>query len=603
MKAAFMLNRIAEYFSSTKTSLMFVGLMCFIPFLVPIHLPPLANFYSEWAAAAMGLMGFWVFLNQEYWQQIKISQYSLIYLGLAAIILMQWAAGMLYSPQQSLLILSYLLFAFLLCNLAVYLKQTLGAENVTLRLAKFIVLGGIINVIFVALQVAFNAGIHIPYMPKSPTYGLISQSNHFANYMALATASLIYLYAKEQLAIKKLWLGLIAFLVLLAFSGSRSTWLYLIAFTIITFIFQQKAKKSDININEFQQVFKICLILVPLFAILQATLFYTIPDLIKLPTERLLSGEGNTSNSIRWAIWYDSWHIFLQHPWIGVGAGNIRWQSFLMLTSPTLNSTGLVFEHAHNLFLQLLTELGIIAALLTLVTIWKWIKSWWVNLNISFENCWLISILAVIGIHSMLEYPTWYTYFLGISAFLFGLGEQSFIQFKTAHRPALLRPLALIVLLLGVVNLSTMLVANIKVERWSPRGINPNFSTEMQMQFSADYFWIKNFSLMQPFAVFNMANAIEISPDNIDKKLAIIESSLHNTASFVLVEKYAALLAIKGNYKLSAKMMHLAILMEPTLKKDVLEVIPTFAAESHRQELLNLVLAELKENQLNRGNE
>jgi hypothetical protein len=417
--------------------------------------------------------------------------------------------------------------------------------------------------------------------------------------MAMATASLIYLYAKNQFSNHKFWLGLLAFLTTIAFSGSRSTWLYLISFACIAFIFTQNAKKNHTDENQWQQILKISLVAIPLFALIQAALFYSIPDLIKLPTERLLSNSGNQSNSIRWAIWQQSWQLFLQHPWLGVGAGNIRWQSFLALNSPTLSSTGLVFEHAHNLFIQQMAELGIIAPILTAIALWKWIRNWWAKLNFNLESGWLISLLAIIGIHSLLEYPLWYAYFLGITAFLFGLGEQNYTQFKIGARPSLLRPLVLILLLAGCINLTSMLVANIKIERWMFPSINNSLTREQQTQFTSDYYWVKNFSLMQPYAEFIFANAIEPSKDNIDKKLTIIESSLHNTTSFALVEKYAALLAAKGDYRQSAKIMKLAILMEPTLKEEILVIVPTYADEGHRQELLNLISAELNDDKLN----
>lgn len=574
-------------------------MMFLLPLTLPIHGLPLPDFYSEWIAAVMGLMSFLVFLSLDYWQHIRVSRFSLIYIGLAIIIVAQWLAGMLYSMQMSLLILSYLLFAFMLCNLAVYLKQNLGLERMALFLAKFLVIGGFANAIFVVTQLAFNAGITIPYMTKWPTYGIIAQNNHFANYMAMATASLIYLYAKNQFSNHKFWLGLLAFLTTIAFSGSRSTWLYLISFACIAFIFTQNAKKNHTDENQWQQILKISLVAIPLFALIQAALFYSIPDLIKLPTERLLSNSGNQSNSIRWAIWQQSWQLFLQHPWLGVGAGNIRWQSFLALNSPTLSSTGLVFEHAHNLFIQQMAELGIIAPILTAIALWKWIRNWWAKLNFNLESGWLISLLAIIGIHSLLEYPLWYAYFLGITAFLFGLGEQNYTQFKIGARPSLLRPLVLILLLAGCINLTSMLVANIKIERWMFPSINNSLTREQQTQFTSDYYWVKNFSLMQPYAEFIFANAIEPSKDNIDKKLTIIESSLHNTTSFALVEKYAALLAAKGDYRQSAKIMKLAILMEPTLKEEILVIVPTYADEGHRQELLNLISAELNDDKLN----
>src|SRR5256885_12257618 len=36
------------------------------------------------------------------------------------------------------------------------------------------------------------------------------------------------------------------------------------------------------------------------------------------------------------------------------------------------------------------------------------------------ERCWLIGVLAVIGLHSMVEFPLWHANFLGMFALLFG---------------------------------------------------------------------------------------------------------------------------------------------------------------------------------------
>jgi O-antigen ligase len=115
--------------------------------------------------------------------------------------------------------------------------------------------------------------------------------------------------------------------------------------------------------------------------------------------------------------------MFIQSPWLGIGAGQIRWQSFLLLDTPSAIGAVGLFEHAHNLFLHLLTEMGVGAPLLVLAGIVAWLRGFkWREL--SLETWWLLGLLSVLGIHSMLEYPLWYTYFLGIVALLLGAGEE-----------------------------------------------------------------------------------------------------------------------------------------------------------------------------------
>ena len=41
-------------FEASGTALLLAGAMCLLPFLQPRHMPPLAAFYDEWLAFALG---------------------------------------------------------------------------------------------------------------------------------------------------------------------------------------------------------------------------------------------------------------------------------------------------------------------------------------------------------------------------------------------------------------------------------------------------------------------------------------------------------------------------------------------------------------------
>lgn len=183
-------------------------------------------------------------IKKASWQPLQIPQIALIFPGLVAILAMQWMLGMLHSHQYALLVLSYLTWAFFLVVLGSYLRRELGWEKIATTLSWFLLIGGLINAGIVALQYAIQSGLTNSFMPKLNGYGAVSQVNHFADYVALATASLIYLYAKGRFGLKVFAVGLALFLAMLAFSGSRSSWLYLTAFTVLAVGLQVNAMRK-----------------------------------------------------------------------------------------------------------------------------------------------------------------------------------------------------------------------------------------------------------------------------------------------------------------------------------------------------------------------
>lgn len=179
-------------------SLLLIGLMFLLPFINMYHQLPIPSFYSEWIAGALGLAAVAPMLSTALRTETRIPQISLVFLGLTVILGMQWAIGMLHSAQYALLIASYLIWAFLLTLVGSHLRQELGWYKLVNTLAFFLVVAGIINGGIVVLQIVTRTGGAIPFMPYLESYGAISQPNHFADFTALAIASLIYLYIKGR---------------------------------------------------------------------------------------------------------------------------------------------------------------------------------------------------------------------------------------------------------------------------------------------------------------------------------------------------------------------------------------------------------------------
>ncbi|MDR7270574.1 O-antigen ligase [Pelomonas saccharophila] len=134
---------------------------------------------------------------------------------------------------------------------------------------------------------------------------------------------------------------------------------------------------------------------------------------------RLSEGAGSPS---RLAILRDAWALTLANPIFGVGWGefNFAWSLSPFPTRPIA-----FFDHTHNLPSQLAVELGLpwAGAVLALLG-WALWKAWRGALR-DDEDTPLrraaLMIVLTIGLHSLLEYPLWYAYFLLPACFAFGL--------------------------------------------------------------------------------------------------------------------------------------------------------------------------------------
>jgi O-antigen ligase len=122
----------------------------------------------------------------------------------------------------------------------------------------------------------------------------------------------------------------------------------------------------------------------------------------------------------RQMIWLKSWALIQAHPVWGVGFGNI---AYAMFTETLPMPRASVTEHAHNLFLQLAVELGVpVAAAWTLALTTLMVKSRRA-LKTSSGRAIAVFLLAIL-VHSLLEYPLWYAYFLLPFAFVLGVFAQ-----------------------------------------------------------------------------------------------------------------------------------------------------------------------------------
>ncbi|NMM07849.1 MAG: hypothetical protein HHJ18_16730 [Polaromonas sp.] len=139
----------------------------------------------------------------------------------------------------------------------------------------------------------------------------------------------------------------------------------------------------------------------------------------------------------RQIIWTKSLALVRSHPIWGVGFGNI---AYAMFTETLPVPSASVTEHAHNIFLQMAVELGApIAAAWAFVLAILIVRSR--HALRSFEGRSLAVFLLAVMIHSLLEYPLWYAYFLLPGAFALGVFTQIGALFRTEIRAPAMSPM------------------------------------------------------------------------------------------------------------------------------------------------------------------
>ncbi len=573
-----MLKRISNYITSPNVSLRLLGLMFFLPFVTMYHQQPIPSFYAEWVAAVLGVAAMLTLLRDNVWQPLHIPQIAMVFPGLAAILGMQWMLGMLHSTQYALLVLSYLAWGFLLVVLGSYLRRELGWEKLAVTLAWGLVAAAIINAGFVVLQYATRAGLAISWLPKLNSYGAVSQANHFADFTALATISLIYLYAKGRFKLKVFGVVLFLFLSMLAFSGSRSAWLYLTAMMVLAVAMQVNAMRQRTGSTAMRSLLRVSLLVLPAFVMLHLVISYVLPDqLVTLPTERMADAATSGASSPRLQLWYDSLRLFMQSPWLGVGAGAMRAETFMLIDTPAAMASKRIFEHAHNLFINLLAEMGIGGFLIVAVGLVAWVRAFkWRELGL--ESWWLTALLAVLGIHSMLEYPLWFAYFLGIAAVLLGAGEEKLTALnipQLSQKPGqgfsqiAARTVLATVILLGTVNLGSMITANIKLENWLLNYVGEDISEQ-----EAQLDWVYQHSVLAPYAELMYTLSMAVNPSHIDDKVWLSQHAMRFKPMRRIAYQHVLLLKLQGDHAGAVKQLNRTLIAQPGDFKSELEAMP-----------------------------
>ena len=512
--------------------------MWVLPFLYYNHAYPITTFYQEWGAALLGICALPLLVTGRYWQQPEIPRAVMLPISFLLLILIQYLFHRIENFDQMLLLALYLLWAALLIMLGQRLRVELGLPAVVTWLAVFLLVGAELQTLVGILQ-HFHWRTFLDSVVTSKVsnavYGNIAQPNHFANYVVLGLASLGLLFVLGKLRAWHAALLATPMLFVLVLSGSRSSWLYLIWLMASAYLWQRRDPANRL-------LLRYALVLLVGFGLMH--LLVQIPWLSGVSgtntVERMFGDAG--SGGIRLALWRESWFIFSQFPILGAGVGQFAWQHFnLDIAQHNIIVNGL-YNNAHNLIIQVAAETGLVGVAVMLLTLalWAWPQR---TQPRSVYHWWGYAVLMVMLIHSLLEYPLWYAYFIGIAAITLGLFD--FTGFKLELRN-LGRLSVATMLLLGAVSLSQAAVGYGKLEKALALRIPASNDASYVPQIRQMLVEAHGYPLISSYAELFLTGMIEPSADSLKDKMMLNEHAMHFVPIASVVYREALLLQLAG---------------------------------------------------------
>lgn len=518
-----------------------LGAMVSLPLLSPDAFEPIGSFFGEWWACVFGLAAATLVACARAPGLMRPPRTILVPIAFAGLIALHAALGWAAQDRLALLACLYLLWAVVLMASARAIVDRFGAGRCVMVLAWCMAAGATANALVSIVQAHGLLPVLQAWMLPvfgGRAYGNLGQANHLADYLALGLASLGYLGAKGRLRAVVLAAAGTPMLYAMALTGSRSSWLYLIALLVAAGV---GARRLDAVVGR-----RLLIGAASAFAVFIAVQIVLAAGVTSLGTDAVTTVQRPpvqaSGGEERWTIWNGAWRIFLDAPWIGAGYGRFAVRFFEIAPALAPPLPPIATHNAHNLLLQIGAEFGVPGLALLI----GGLLLWWSGARRggpSTERWWLLTVLAVIGIHSLLEYPLWYAYFLGIASIVLGASDEARLELRRARIVSLGAVAALALGWFACVTVMSdyRVLRDFQVFR---RGSMLAEGTEAVTRRLLE---IERRSMLSYLVELGFARAIEIDRERLDAKLALNTLVMGVLPDIDVAYRQALLLALSGD--------------------------------------------------------
>jgi hypothetical protein len=237
---------------------------------------------------------------------------------------------------------------------------------------------------------------------------------------------------------------------------------------------------------------------------------------------------AQSGSDSRIALWSNVLTLIAQKPWFGWGWGELDYAHF-MAVYPAARFPDLL-GNAHNLPLHLAVELGVPLALLACAGVAAVVRAGkpWRETDAGRQLAW--AVLAVIGLHSLLEYPLWYGPFQLAVLLCAAWLVSTRVAAVRAHRPGRFKP--------ALATLAALALAWAAADYWR---VSQAFFVPASMRltniWSGSQSQVKNTWLFAPQVEFAELVTTDVTPANAQAMHALALRVLHYSPEPRVIEK------------------------------------------------------------------
>ena len=246
--------------------------------------------------------------------------------------------------------------------------------------------------------------------------GNLGQANQLATLLLMGIVAYSFVYEQRVIGGLAFFIGVGFLTVVLVMSQSRAGMLSVV---VLAAFLIWKTKAAKLRISS-----KVVAIWVLSFSLGTLLLPYLSEALLMASVRKLTAASPVTE---RWQMWQQVTYAVLQSPWVGYG-----WNQ-----TPTAHAAGAIafpgsvtYTNAHNFVMDMLAWNGLPLGLLLTGAIAYWFATRAFKAK-RVDAIYAMACLLPIAVHSMLEYPFAYAYFLIASGFMVGVVEAAALPAKT----------------------------------------------------------------------------------------------------------------------------------------------------------------------------
>ncbi|MGC1175295.1 Wzy polymerase domain-containing protein [Polaromonas sp.] len=392
--------------------------------LLPLHSLPWVSFYGEALAFLAVLLLAWAAVlrpdGHDAVRGFSVPAFALPFMAAAILAIGQLAVGSIEFAGDAFVLVIYLFVCVVSLMLGFAALAGHGAEKDSRHqqrhesplklLASMVLLVSCASAVIAIAQVleVWEHSIWINSMPFMRRPGAnLGQPNHLATLLLMGMASLLALYEFKKLHLPATALIFLILSLALAVTESRTGLLSLLLLSV-----WWGAKRRVIG-------FRLSSAMAAIALVVTVGLFLSWPSIFDVVKISDVAAELNTQSGSRFAIWSQLLEAVSGAPWLGWGFNQVPKAHNAVAHSYVVSEA---FLYSHNLLLDLALGMGVPLAVMAGLgaAIWLWRR---LQATADFLPWYCIALVLPFAVHSMLEFPFAYAYFLVPVMFALGILE------------------------------------------------------------------------------------------------------------------------------------------------------------------------------------